>query len=323
MLRLSVPRRERFDETLSERDLADGNARADVKPLTARWGVPLLRPDFAPGSSGGSLFALRPLSSMSSRRKMTAPEAARACYTSELRSHLVAPFFSRPASIGAVSILLTFTLQGHAGAADSEPPSGERDPATSEPGPPATTSAPAAAPQKAAPAPPSTWSSISEEQLARDPRPSSPPPRPPKLPQRWYGWQILISDLTTVALFLNGTGGYSPTSPVVYAWALVPPAIHALHDQGMAAVWSLGLRAAVPLVAKAFLSSCHSKSDDDTIDAGCITLPVLVAFGAVAAMGVDVSNSYEDIRPPSNAIRIAPRVTLSERHGYLGLVGSF
>jgi hypothetical protein len=147
--------------------------------------------------------------------------------------------------------------------------------------------------------------------------------------KHWYGWQIIASDATAMAIFTAAAYSDSGGAVIVsaFGYVLVPPLIHAAHHQGARAAGSLALRLAVPLAATLIglgvgaATDTHS-SADDTIDfaplAGAL---VGGAIGIVAASAIDISAlAYEpevpDTTPPaqrpvSSGIQLFPGVVVA------------
>jgi hypothetical protein len=151
---------------------------------------------------------------------------------------------------------------------------------------------------------------------ARTGTPASSRSGPPE--ERWYGWQILISDASSLVL----AGFAGPLGAAGYLVA--PPLIHVSHGQGMRALASVGLRIGLPLAGAAIAivgtDSC-SNGELEFCDVGWIAVGVLVGL---SGMGVDIAFANEPIHPPKPvASRLLPQLRVSEREVRVGLLGSF
>jgi len=150
----------------------------------------------------------------------------------------------------------------------------------------------------------------------------------------WYGWQLMIADVTSFALLFPTSGATAIT------YLVVPPLIHAAHGQGWRAGTSIGLRLGVPLVAMLVAASASSGSCTNDSDELCALGPA--AFGLlvgviVAAAIDDAAVAWEvsddpasrsdpaETRPPSKPPGLSLSVgLLPYRQGAgLGLAGRF
>jgi hypothetical protein len=117
---------------------------------------------------------------------------------------------------------------------------------------------------------------------------------------KWYGWQTLTSDGTTLA----ATGitalafkaeGYAPAIVFLAGYLVPSPIIHAAHGNGIAALGSVGLRVGMPglgILAGAAIGSGLLEQFAWAV--------VLGGIGAAGAIAIDAAVlGYEDVPSPS------------------------
>lgn len=150
-----------------------------------------------------------------------------------------------------------------------------------------------------------------------EPPPAPPPPAPPR--EHWYGWQILLSDATSLTLGV----ATSETWVAAPGYLLVPPLIHAFHGQGTRALASAGMRIGLPLlgytIASEGLRGCWS-------DEGSACNPGLFVIGfivGISAVGIDPALAYEPQPSERTGSSFVPRILISDREARFGLAGSF
>jgi hypothetical protein len=145
-------------------------------------------------------------------------------------------------------------------------------------------------------------------------------PRAAAPQEHWYGWQILVSDLSSLLV-----GGVTQAPIGALGYLVAPPMIHVFHGQGMLALASVGLRIGLPLAGAAVaIGGTHSCSSDDGIGpcgVGWIAVGILVGL---SGMGLDTAFAYEPVQHPEPVgLRLLPQLLLSDRELRLGLAGSF
>jgi hypothetical protein len=231
-----------------------------------------------------------------------------------------------PSCVLVASIVLAVLLLAGDASASAATPGAQVAATTPAPtlsapgGPPAPAQGPA--PRPAA----STWLTISDAELAAEPReqPARPKPKPP--PQHWYGWQLLLADAATLSLYATSDGADAGVACVI-GYAAIPPAIHFLHGQGGRAALSAGMRLGLPVlgaVAFGYTTCGKSSSDDDPLTACDLGLWVLgVGLGVLGAIGVDAVNAYEPVERGSTGLLLVPQLAISDHRSTFGLAGSF
>src|SRR3954462_8836215 len=70
----------------------------------------------------------------------------------------------------------------------------------------------------------STWAELPEQPSA--------PPRAAPARERWYGWQILVSDAASLTFGLASSQGWLAAA----GYLVAPPLIHVFHGQGTRAL---------------------------------------------------------------------------------------
>ncbi len=138
------------------------------------------------------------------------------------------------------------------------------------------------------PTPPATVRSHRDAELAQPPAVA----REPSVLQRWYGWQLLLTDLASLTLGFEGKTGV-PAVGATIGFTLAAPALHFAHGNRIRAGVSLLVRASVLGIAAAYgaswnadkSSSCHDDSCKQTLDD---VLPgVLAVLGGAAFVVID------------------------------------
>lgn len=111
----------------------------------------------------------------------------------------------------------------------------------------------------------------------------TPPTAPPWQTEEvraWYGWQLVIADLTSLGVMMVGAGLDSPQAVGAGAltMTLAVPVIHGLHGRGLAVIQSYTLRVGGPLLG-ALIGGQGGRSDSGAA-AGLVV-------GAVLAVLID------------------------------------
>ena len=106
--------------------------------------------------------------------------------------------------------------------------------------------------------------------------------------RNWYGWQILVTDSASVAVFTAGASA-SRTSLLVLGLAgylAAAPIVHLAHGRPGAAVGSLAIRVLLPILGVA----AGAAIDGGQCRELCIPLGAVVGFGlgAVVASAIDI-----------------------------------
>jgi hypothetical protein len=113
----------------------------------------------------------------------------------------------------------------------------------------------------------------------------------PNRPDRWYGWQILLSDLT-VAGWLSGSivGQVGSPWPLVIGattYVSVPPVVHGFHHNGLGLGVSIGMRVTLPIVAGfAAVGLAHQAIAECQAHEGLLCGLDDFAYGWLAGMGM-------------------------------------
>jgi hypothetical protein len=136
-----------------------------------------------------------------------------------------------------------------------------------------------------------------------------PPPSPPPV-KRWYGYQIMLTDLGSILLLTN-SGQYLGT----ISYLAVPAVIHGLHHNRSMAIASPLLRLGLPLAGMLIgvsAENCpHNTSSDDGESCGLGGAILGLGIGLLTAMILDYSlASYEDV-PTYGAVPPTARRPLS------------
>jgi hypothetical protein len=127
---------------------------------------------------------------------------------------------------------------------------------------------------------------------------------PPPAPTKWYGYQIMLSDVASVA-FLYGGGQWG----AVGLYASVPAVIHVVNGRYGLAVASPLLRLVLPLAGAlvgAKMESCGQQDEFCGLGGAVAGL----AVGAAVAMIVDWSLAWT----PVSAAPSSPSQPVPERH---------
>lgn len=152
-------------------------------------------------------------------------------------------------------------------------------------------------------------------------------PGKPEMETRWYGWQTVLLDISTLAVSLAAE---SPHAAGI-SYLAAGPLVHVLHGQYENAGISAALRVLAPAVGAApgliLMTSCDGW--------GCLPggLAALVGAGAggLVAVVVDAAVlSKERVPAPpesppdeARAMRVRPTVGLTNSGATAGLVGTF
>ena len=104
----------------------------------------------------------------------------------------------------------------------------------------------------------------------------------------WYGWQSMLIDVPSVTLLYAGTKSHGGGAVLVGLVGIVTggPIVHGAHERGGAAIASLLMRLALPVVGGAIGASRCTPHDSG--DFGCMgTTLDGVVYGALAAIVLD------------------------------------
>lgn len=151
-------------------------------------------------------------------------------------------------------------------------------------------------------------------------------------PQRWYGWQTLLSDGLSVTAFISGivVANDSRRSEEIgvgigvgggLAFLIVPPVIHLAHGQGRNAGVSIALRlGSTALLGLAALECTSNRRCDEGWD----VLAFIAAVGYPVAVIVDAAIANEDVPAEEEAhLKLAPWISPIRGGAALGLGGMF
>lgn len=139
--------------------------------------------------------------------------------------------------------------------------------------------------------------------------------------ERWYGWQLLTSDVTSLVL----AAGLQLPELALAGYLVAPPVIHVFHGQYTHALLSAAMRVGLPLLGYGAIvaadKACPSSDGGDLCAVGFVGMGVLIG---VSAVGLDAAFAYEPV-PPAEPMRVrfAPQIIISDRETRFGLVGSF
>jgi hypothetical protein len=194
------------------------------------------------------------------------------------------------------------------------------------------------------------------------PPPPPPPPmvvymQPPPPPmarveyvENWYGWQTLIADGATLALWIGGSAANSSaiTDIGTATYLAGPPVLHFVHRKVGIGFASFGIRLAAPVVLglTGFAIGCaaggsngNGNSADFGLAAGCLAGALVgVLTGYATAVTLDAAvfayqrirvvpgqpgqqGSAEDRKDSSFSIR--PNISLLPGRGTAGIAGTF
>jgi len=163
-------------------------------------------------------------------------------------------------------------------------------------------------------------------QTAQPAQPGAPPPgqvvvvQPPAQPtqpkkprpveKEWYGWQTLIADAASVALYV---GGREAKTESIYdvgigTYLLATPVIHIVHGNVGPAFGSLGMRLIIPPVAGGFgfvlgliIAGNRNADFGDVVGGGVVGFYAGLLTGIGAAIAIDAAFlAWEKITPDDN-----------------------
>jgi hypothetical protein len=147
--------------------------------------------------------------------------------------------------------------------------------------------------------------------------------------RRSYGWQIVVADVSSVAVTI--AGGVAESDAVagigVAGYFLAPPVVHFAHRNVWQGFGSLGLRIAGPFLGGAIgnaVANCRDREGRDWC--GVVPITVGVFAGILGAMAVDAAVfARKEVPRPSTAASFtwSPALRL-DRHGAgLAMGGQF
>jgi hypothetical protein len=193
-----------------------------------------------------------------------------------------------------------------------------------EPSDPARTDAPL-------PAPPPPPVGAVPDSVAASPkrvrRHDAPPAVIPKR-TRWYGWQTLLADGASVAMFVGGAGAESGELALAGLGGLLlaAPIVHFSHRNVGRGFLSLGARVAFPITGAAIGAAAEDCSRSSGELQVCTRVGMLLGglVGVVTAVIVDASVlAHEPDPEPADGVRLTPGVALGSRSQSLILNGRF
>jgi hypothetical protein len=173
-------------------------------------------------------------------------------------------------------------------------------------------------------APPTRGDERVEPERVQSAPPAAPWEAPPK--RRWYGWQTLLLDVPSLALWIGGAAASPQSGALAVAgftgFVLGGPIVHAAHGHWGKAGASIAFRAGTVLIAGVGAVGCIS--DSVSSESGCrggyAALLVVGSLGVLAAVAVDAAFiAREDVKP-DNGDRVAVRVWIAEKGRGGGLV---
>ena len=162
--------------------------------------------------------------------------------------------------------------------------------------------------------------------------------RAPSVERRWYGWQIMLTDVAAIGLLAtslmareDGSAGHLSESlegAGMGAWLLGGPTIHLAHGDAIQSIGSLALRGLLPIAGAIVGSSIGEAGAEGELLAGLQEgIYGLLAGAATAAVLDWTLLSYETVaRPASEASQpgsLAPSIAFTKSSVSLGVRGSF
>ena len=175
-----------------------------------------------------------------------------------------------------------------------------------------------------------------------EPAPAPPAPIAAEAPQRWYGWQPLMVDVSSIATMVGG--GFvrgAATAPIEIVggagYLFGAPLIHLAHGHGESVGRSLALRALVPgaaallgvLIAWAAFPNGTERGHVDIDKSVYQAEGGFIGFGAgaIAGMIIDDALVAKEKAPlpanPDSGPTIAPRVAGVRGGATFGVGGTF
>lgn len=153
-----------------------------------------------------------------------------------------------------------------------------------------------------------------EEPDAPEVQVPEPPPR--YGPPYWYGWQVNVTDATSLAFLLTSSDERAWQLAVwIGAYGLGGPLVHAAHGRGWRALGSVGLRLGATAAGVAAFAEidCHDRRDPDTGEeiATCAdAATALVLFMYAGAVADSLIDAHDRPRlpdsPPAVSLTLAP-----------------
>lgn len=143
---------------------------------------------------------------------------------------------------------------------------------------------------------------------------------------KWYGWQIMAADATTVAssVFLSELPIEREYVSQNFAvgYLLGGPIVHLAHRNYAAAAGSLALRAALPIAGAYAGCALNGPGEDGECDTGTV-LGLFV--GIVAAGAIDTAAfSYAEVKAkPPKSFEVTPTASFGANAATCGLQGVF
>jgi hypothetical protein len=155
------------------------------------------------------------------------------------------------------------------------------------------------------------------------------------LSSKWYGWQILVSDVASVTVFVAGVGT-DGTEGAVLIWGgvagylVAPPFIHVANDQPDESASSVGLRMAAPIVGFYLGGLVGGGASRGCDGAYCQAAGTVAGAGIGFIVGVATAITIDatvfankPVLRERAAISIAPSVAATPKAVFAGLRGTF
>ena len=140
---------------------------------------------------------------------------------------------------------------------------------------------------------------------------------PVRFETQWYGWQPLVAD--TAALGLATQGGVNLILPAVGSYVVAAPVIHLVHGRVGAALGSLAVRIAMPVMFGQWLDrDCRGQEQCGPEAVGGLVLGMAVA---VMIDATALSWESKPVKPRSTAVM--PTAAVTKEGLSLGLAGVF
>ena len=150
--------------------------------------------------------------------------------------------------------------------------------------------------------------------------------------RRWYGWQTLVADGTSLAALLVGASLTSqrsandgPGDTLVWAgllgYELAPGIVHFVHRNPGRGFASFGLRLGMPLAAAFVGASLASGCNTNLCESNGAGIGVLLGMGGAVAIDAALF-AYDDAkRSASRRLDVLPVMSVTPQQAWIGLAG--
>jgi hypothetical protein len=147
---------------------------------------------------------------------------------------------------------------------------------------------------------------------------------------RWYGWQTLIADGSSLAALLlsapldeadAGDAGGTLAAFGLLGYELAPGILHFVHRNPGRGFASMGIRLGMPLAGAILGATLASNCNSNRCEEGGAVLGILLGMGGAIAIDAAVF-AYADPKHPDRRFALRPMVSVTPRGGWVGLGGS-